>query len=50
MMSITTTSNTPTTVTKKELKDMNVDELLAEAMKELQEIKRMLGINEINSK
>ncbi len=36
--------STATTI-KKELKDMDVDELLTEAMKELQEIKRLLGIN-----
>jgi len=31
--------------TNKELKDMSIEELLAEAMKELEEIKRILGIN-----
>jgi hypothetical protein len=36
--------STATTI-KKELKDMSIDELLTEAMKELQEIKRLLGIN-----
>ena len=43
------TSASTTTVTSKNLEDMDVKELLEEAIKELQEIKRLLGINN-NSK
>jgi hypothetical protein len=41
-MSIIATTTTPT---NKNLDDMDDKELIAEAMKELQEIKRLLGIN-----
>jgi len=36
---------TSTTTTSKSLDDMDVKELLEEAMKELQEIKKLLGID-----
>jgi hypothetical protein len=42
-MSITAT--TTTTTASKNLDDMDDKELIIEAMKELQEIKRLLGIN-----
>jgi hypothetical protein len=38
-------ATTTTTTTSKNLDDMDTKELIAEAMKELQEIKRLLGIN-----
>ena len=41
----TPTSASTTTVTSKNLDDMDAKELLEEAIKELQEIKRLLGIN-----
>ena len=43
------TSASTTTVTSKNLDDMDAKELLEEAIKELQEIKRLLGISN-NSK
>jgi hypothetical protein len=42
-MSIIATTTTPTTANKN-LDDMDDKELIIEAMKELQEIKRLLGI------
>jgi len=45
MSIITATTTTTTATASKNLDDMDDKELIIEAMKELQEIKRLLGIN-----
>ena len=45
IIATTTTTTTTATTASKNLDDMDDKELIIEAMKELQEIKRLLGIN-----